>query len=154
MGVNQKGVFDTDVNGPYPNASSWSNVDKTIPVMIVTGDGDNHCEDRFLCGGGDSPSRRTAAYHRMSPDGNKYMMFVNDSNSSGGVVSAHEVFSHDITKCVDGYPGQCDDTISWIESTVLAFFDTYVLKNTTAAKWLKSGKLSSASNGIATIQSK
>jgi hypothetical protein len=156
MGVNGFGLFDTDVSWPGDadaREHSWVGLSQ-IPVLSVTGDGDNSCEPgRFVCGGGDSGGERDTAFVRMPP-GDKYLMYVGDRNTPA-IVSSHKRFgSLEGAPCPGGRGPQCATTTRWIESTVIAFLDAYVRDLPAARTWLQSNNLVQASRGVATLQRK
>jgi hypothetical protein len=157
MGVNNYGHFDTAAWVPGMTDSkehSWVGLTE-IPVLTVTGDGDNHCKTRYVCSGSDSAGKRRIPFERM-PAGDKYLMFVADQASTE-IVSNHELFGS-----LDG-PGtcrspslaaECASTVRWIKSAALAFLDAYVLEDRRARSWLRSRRLLRASGGIAGIERK
>ncbi|MFN2427194.1 MAG: hypothetical protein ABR587_12190 [Candidatus Binatia bacterium] len=157
MGINTYGHFDTAAWFPGSTDSkehSWMGLEQ-IPVMTITGDGDNHCKSRYVCSDSDSGSKRRIPFQRM-PAGDKYLMYVADRFSTE-IVSSHETFGS-----LDG-PGtcrsaslatECANTVKWIKSTTIAFLDAQLLGELSARRWLRSRKLVKASAGVAGIQRK
>jgi hypothetical protein len=157
MGINTYGYFDTAAWNPLGSDSkehSWMGL-TDIPVMTMTGDGDNHCKTRFVCSDSDSGSKRRIPFFRM-PEGSKYLMYVGDRESTE-IVSRHELFGS-----LDGpdtcnsaaLAAECANTVKWIKSTALAFLDAHVRDDRGARSWLRSRKLRKASSEIAGIERK
>lgn len=157
MGVNDYGLFDTAVWTPTTADSkehSWLGL-TDIPVMTLTGDGDNHCKTRFVCSGSDSAAKRRIPFERM-PAGDKFLVFVADRFSTE-IVSSHEMFGDLDRGDVCHSPSlatECANTVKWIKSSTIAFLDAYVAGEKKARAWLRSRALEKASAGIATIERK
>ena len=156
MGVNDWGLFDTGVSWPSVLDSqehSWVGLE-SIPVMTITGDGDNHCAPhRYLCSASDSGGTRTVPFLRM-PGGDKYLMFVGDRDAAA-IVSSHELFGDlERADCPTGHEAQCASTRRWVKSTVLAFLDAHVRGSAKARRWLDSDRLERASQGVTELRQK
>lgn len=154
MGVNTYGLYDTAVWRPDRTDAkdhSWAGL-SDLPVMTVTGDGDNHCKTRFRCSDSDSPAKRRIPFWRM-PEGDKYLMYIADRNAEE-IVSSHEFFGNLDRAGICPSPGLrrlCTNEVKWVESTVIAFLDAYVRDSRAARGWLRSKRLARASAGIATL---
>lgn len=155
MGVNTYGLFDTAVWTPDRTDSkdhSWAGL-SDIPVMTITGDGDNHCKTRYVCSDSDSAGKRRIPFWRM-PAGDKYLMYVGDRDATE-IVSSHETFgSLDAPGICPSaaLAGECANVVKWIKSTTIAFLDAHVRGVRQARSWLRSRKLFKASAHIATLE--
>lgn len=157
MGVNTYGLFDTAVWTPGSTDSkdhSWAGL-TDVPVMSITGDGDNHCKTRYVCSDSDSGAKRRIPFWRM-PAGDKYLMYVGDVEAAE-IVSSHEMFGSLDAPGVcrsAALAADCANVVKWIKSTTIAFLDAHVRGDRKARSWLRSKKLSKASARIATIERK
>ena len=106
--------------------SSWSAL--TIPMLTMTGSQDKGA-------GGQGPDWKKEPF-RFSPDGDKYLVFIEGANhvSFGGAL-----------------PGAIPDVV---KAATLAFWDAYLKDNPTAKTSLKSGSVVEVWKTIADIQSK
>lgn len=154
MGVNTTGLYDT-APGEDDNAKdhSWAGL-VDIPVITLTGDGDNHCKpSRFVCSESDSGSRRMTPFARMPAGGKsltKYLMYIDDRKTDA-IVSSHEMFGDFTSPVCAGNVAQCELTRTLIKSTVIAFLDAHVLNVRSAKNWLQTNKIAKASKGIANV---
>jgi hypothetical protein len=158
MGVNDYGLFDTAAWKPNMDFDdskrhSWGGL-RHIPVMTITGDGDNHCKTRYVCSNSDSPGKRMIPFARMPADDKpKYLMYIADRKANE-IVSSHEMFGSLDQNGVCKAPSlaqRCAETVRWIKSTVIAFLDWHVRGIPRAKTWLNSSDLSRASRDIADI---
>lgn len=135
-GPMRQGFYDVDWRDPV---SGYVGVKR--PVLLVTGVGDNNCDDQGTCITGDSPARRRAVFHVLPPGGKILMHF-------GSAQLAHEQFGTlDPALCTLSR-AECDAFDRWMRSTVLAFLDTHVRRSTAAEIWLAENarRIAAASN--------
>lgn len=151
MGVNNYGLYDTAAGlGDDAADHSWREL-ADIPVMTLTGDGDNHCKPgRFVCNGSDSTGKRLIPFFRM-PRGDRYLVLISDART-GSIVSSHERFGRlEHAACPPASEARCRETERWLKSAIIAFLDAHLHDSRQARSWLASDRLSRASNGIAAI---
>lgn len=121
----REGFFDAGWRAPE---SCWAPV--TRPVLVVTGAGDNNCDDPGTCRQGDSAARRRIVFDAM-PEGGKYLMFVRSLKVS------HELLGS-LDPAVCGATGaECEAFERWMRSSVVAFLDAHVRQLPAAQAWLK-----------------
>ena len=77
------------------------------------------------------------------PDGDKYRMFINDSDTF------HTMFELKSQNCPDQGVDllKCQDFTHWLSSTAAAFLDAHLKQDAFATLWLQSNNLEQAGNG-------
>ena len=141
------GFFDTRFRHP---SHSW--IDMQRPVLTATGDGDDSCDPVPTPGicVGDTPSGRRIGFQRMPANGNKYHLYIHDSDAF------HMLFELNAAKCpqmnVDA--AKCSEIVRWLSSAGLAFLDGHVRQLPAALQWLQSNRIEQASGGVAEWQRK
>jgi len=143
QGPGNLGFFETDFQQPH---TSWDGIAR--PVLIVTGDGDANCvQPRDMCV--ETPMMRRIAFERLAPR-DKYLMYIKS------VETFHNLFALKTSECQEKNVSQtdCAAFASWLQSSALAFLDTYVEGRFAARFWLQSPFLKMASGAIAGIEGK
>jgi hypothetical protein len=141
------GFFDTDFQQPR---TSWDGIGRR-PVLIATGDGDTHgCPNglpRDVCT--ETPMMRRIAFDRLA-SGDKYLTFINSAETF------HNLFALKTGECQEKNVSQndCDAFAAWLQSSVLAFLDSYLEGRFLATLWLQSPLLKLASGSIADLERK
>jgi len=107
----------------------------TRPTLIGTGRGDDNPPD--------TAEGRASVYDLMQP-GNKARIFVEDP------AAIHSVFALETDGCMAQAPlAHCEEMVSWVRSSGLAFLDAYVRGLPEALAWVASTNATVASGGVA-----
>ena len=122
--------------GEMLTEKSWEHF--TRPLFVMTGSKDGPTRTG-------QPAEWRKKPYELSPSGDKYLVWVEGLDHGYGGITGFRF-----------NPKNRDDAdhVRWTKMATLAFWDTYLKDNREALEYLKSPKLSKASNGMLTIQRK
>ncbi len=124
--------------GAGRNADSWKDFKR--PLLVISGTNDTTPIDDAATKS--NPERRQDPY-KLSPPGNKYLLWIQGANHNFGGITGRFDWS--------GAGSANPQHVAWVQETTLAFFDAYAKSDSKQMKWLRSYLLASETKGDAVL---